>query len=161
MDGIDGSECGNAEEEGLGTQPSTTQAVGDCNNTPDLGQVGEVEDEMGVGEEGADGPVVTDLVDADNGFNHLNRFAMLWTVRHCWASMARFTFNMHRHFVRLVLRVPGKAPHILQSREGVIQGDPTSSYNYGVGLLPWANGSRLNIQQLPVRQLPTTVMQHN
>ena len=36
----------------------------------------------------------------------------------------------------MVLRVPGKAPHILQSREGVIQGDPTSSYNYGVGLLP-------------------------
>ena len=91
-----------------------------------------------MGEEGEEGdrPVVTDLVDADNGFNRLNRFAMLWTVRHRWASMARFTFNMHRHFVRLVLRVPGKAPHILQSREGVIQGDPTSSYNYGIGLLP-------------------------
>ena len=48
VDGVVGSECGEAEEEGLGTQPSTTQAVGDCNNTPDLGQVGEVEDEMGV-----------------------------------------------------------------------------------------------------------------
>ena len=67
---------------------------------------------------------------------------MLWTVRHRWASMARFTFNMHRHFVRLVLRRPGKSPYIILSKEGVIQGDPTSSYNYGIGLLPL--GERVN-----------------
>ena len=76
VDGVVGIECGVEEEEGLGTQPSTTQAAGDCNNTLDLGQVGEDVEEMGVGEEGADGPVVTDLVDADNGFNRLNRYAM-------------------------------------------------------------------------------------
>ena len=43
---------------------------------------------------------------------------------------------MHRHFVWLILRVPGKALHILLSRESVIQGDPTLSFNYGIGLLP-------------------------
>ena len=93
-------------------------------------------------EEHEDGPVVTDLVDANNGFNRLNRYAMLWTVRHRWPSMARFIFNMHRHFVRLVLRRPGKSPYVLLSKEGVIQGDPTSSFTYGIGLLPL--GKRIN-----------------
>ena len=95
-----------------------------------------------VAAEHEDGPFVTDLVDVNNGFNCLNSYAMLWTVRHCWASMAKFTFNMHRHFVRLILRRPGKSPYILLSKEEVIQGDPTLSYNYGIGLLPL--GERVN-----------------
>ena len=110
-------ETNDAEEEGVGTQPPTTQVDDDEASSPDLGPVGDG-DGTGEEEEDADGPVVTDLVDADNGFNRLSRFAMLWTVRHRWASMARFTHNNHRHFVRLVLRVPGKAPHILLSKEG-------------------------------------------
>ena len=35
-------------------------------------------------------PVVLAMIDARNGFNEQSRLAMLWTVRHRWASMARF-----------------------------------------------------------------------
>ena len=54
------------EEGSLGTPPLTTQAEG----------VNDGEDGMGKEEEDGDGPVVTDLVDADNGSNHLNFFVM-------------------------------------------------------------------------------------
>ena len=37
------------------------------------------------------------LVDARNGFNELQRLAMLWTVRHRWAVGARFALNCYRH----------------------------------------------------------------
>ena len=50
-------------------------------------------------EEHEDGLVVTDMVDMNNVFNRLNRFAMLWTAKYCWASLVRFTSNMYRHFV--------------------------------------------------------------
>jgi len=32
------------------------------------------------------------LVDARNDFNDLNRYTMLWTVRHLWPSGCRFAF---------------------------------------------------------------------
>ena len=38
-------------------------------------------------------PEVTLLVDARNGFNEVNRRAMLWNVRHRWPKGARFAFN--------------------------------------------------------------------
>eukprot|EP00957_Ditylum_brightwellii_P097417 7419688-Ditylum_brightwellii.AAC.1 len=43
------------------------------------------------------------LVDARNAFNEVNRRAMLWNVRHSWASGARFAFNTYRHWRKLVL----------------------------------------------------------
>ena len=39
-EGVVGSKCGDAEGEGLGTQPLTTPADDDGDNIPDLGQVG-------------------------------------------------------------------------------------------------------------------------
>ena len=39
-------------------------------------------------------PPISLPVDATNGFNNQNRMALMWTVRHTWASMARFTLNM-------------------------------------------------------------------
>ncbi|KAL7526623.1 hypothetical protein ACHAXR_001569, partial [Thalassiosira sp. AJA248-18] len=78
------------------------------------------------------------LVDAANGFNSLSRMGMLWTVRHRCPKLARFAFNCYRHQARLVCRRPGKDALILQSREGVTQGDPLSMALYGIALLPLA-----------------------
>ena len=38
-------------------------------------------------------PDVTTLVDSLNCFNKIIRLEMLWTVRHCCSSGARFVFN--------------------------------------------------------------------
>ena len=46
---------------------------------------------------------VTLLVDMRNGFNELGRKTMLWTVRHIWATDARFAFNCYRHSAQLIL----------------------------------------------------------
>ena len=43
------------------------------------------------------GPPISLPVDAKNGFNNQNRLAMVWTVRHMWPSMAKFTLNLYRH----------------------------------------------------------------
>ncbi len=83
-----------------------------------------------------DGPIVTNLIDADNGFNKQSRLAMLWTVRHQWAVMARFTMNCYCHFVRLVVRLLGGEPIILMSKEGSMQGDSLGMILYGIGMLP-------------------------
>ena len=75
--------------------------------------------------------------DANNGFNELNRKAMLWTVRHLWAAGSRFSFNCYRHAAMLlIIRDDGKPANILLSREGVTQGDPLSMILYGVALAP-------------------------
>ena len=80
------------------------------------------------------------LVDAANGFNALNRKAMLWNVRHLWPRGARFTFNCYKHWPQLVLQRTGETlPYILHSREGVTQGDPLSMYIYALALLPLVN----------------------
>ena len=78
------------------------------------------------------------LVDAANGFNSLSTMGMLWTVRHRCPKLARFAFNCYRHQARLVCRRPGQDALILQSREGVTQGDPLSMALYGIALLPLA-----------------------
>ena len=37
------------------------------------------------------------FVDARNEFNKLSRLEILWTVRHCCLSRARFVFNCYKH----------------------------------------------------------------
>ena len=77
------------------------------------------------------------LVDAANGFNALNRKAMLWNVRHLWPRGARFVFNCYKYCPQLVLQREGESlPYILLSREGVTQGDPLSMFVYALALLP-------------------------
>ena len=84
------------------------------------------------------GPPISLPVDAENGFNNQNRLAMVWTVRHVWPSMAKFTMNLYRHHVRMIVRVAGSQPHIILSKEGVVQGAPEAMVHYAVGMLPLA-----------------------
>jgi hypothetical protein len=56
--------------------------------------------------------------------------------------MAKFTMNIHRHHVRLVIREPGGDPHIILSKEGVVQGAPESMFHYAIGMLPLAKKIR-------------------
>ena len=62
------------------------------------------------------------LVDAKNAFNEINQVVMLWTVRHLWSSISRFSFNCYRHWSSLVLRNGNGMASILHSRESVKQG---------------------------------------
>jgi hypothetical protein len=78
------------------------------------------------------------LVDAMNGFNKLGHRAMLWTVRHRWASGAPFAFNCYRHSALLILRRKGRPGYTLLSAEGVTQGDPLSMALSGLALVPLA-----------------------
>ena len=64
------------------------------------------------------------LVDARKAFNEENRTVMLCAVRHEWPSGAQFTFNCYRHWSTLVIMACGGTDQFLQSKEGVIQGDP-------------------------------------
>ena len=100
------------------------------------------EEEAGADAGEDDDPAVVALVDADNGFCRQSKMAMLWDVRHRWAPMARFTLNTYRHYVRMVVRVPGQRPHVVLAKEGCIQGDPISMFLYGIGLLPLAEKLR-------------------
>ena len=43
------------------------------------------------------------LIDAKNGFNELNRRAMLWTVRHLWPQGSCFAFNCYSHAAQLII----------------------------------------------------------
>jgi hypothetical protein len=61
---------------------------------------------------------------------------MLWTIRHEWPSGARFAFNCYRHWGTLVIRGKGGTMFLLNSKEGVMQGDPLSMFAYGIGILP-------------------------
>ena len=66
----------------------------------------------------------TDLFDADNAFNRLNRYMMLWQVVMLWPKAWRFVFNRYRHWNLVFLRDdPGKPAVVLLSKEGTLQGD--------------------------------------
>jgi hypothetical protein len=93
----------------------------------------------------AQDPHGTLCVDARNGFNELNRKAMLWSVRHLWADGARFAFNCYRHAAQLIVRRDHGDCHILLSREGVTQGDPLSMFLYGLTLVPLAKFLRAQV----------------
>ena len=42
------------------------------------------------------------LVNAENVFNNLSCYGMLWTVWHRWRKLSKFTFDCYRHEIRLV-----------------------------------------------------------
>ena len=68
--------------------------------------------------------------------------AMLWTVRHRWPAVARFTFNCYKHWAQLLLRQPGELIVTILSREGVSLGDPLSMVLYWITLVPLAEEPR-------------------
>ena len=45
--------------------------------------------------------IVMVLVDVWNGFNELNRSAMLWLVQHLWPKGSRFALNCYKHQSKL------------------------------------------------------------
>ena len=73
------------------------------------------------------------LLDADNGFNNLDRRSMMWAIRHLWPAAARFCFNLYRHWSALVVR--GGDGQIIYSMEGVTQGCIISMIAYAIGVL--------------------------
>ncbi len=90
-----------------------------------------------------DDPLVTILVDAKNGFNELNRGAMLRTVRYLWPKGATFAFNFYKRQSRLYLRHRSRHEStILLSQEGVTQGDPLSMVLFGLAVTPLGNHLR-------------------
>ncbi len=64
------------------------------------------------------------LFDARNGFNELNHYLMLWNVAHLWNRGSWFAFNRYRPWVWCLVRTaPGNPPIVIQSQEGITQGD--------------------------------------
>jgi hypothetical protein len=83
------------------------------------------------------------LVDASNGFNELNRYAMLWNVGHRWPKGRRLAFNSYRHFNICIVRKGTGAPaFMIFGEEGLSQGDPLAMVLYGVALMPLAEHLR-------------------
>ena len=78
------------------------------------------------------------LVDANNGFNRLSRYTMLWHVRHRWAAASQFAFNCYRHTIRMVVRTGKQEAKVIQAGEGVIQGCVLGMLLYGV----WTESSK-------------------
>ena len=95
-------------------------------------------------------PFAVLLADATNGFNELNRKAMLWTVRHLWPAGARFAFNCYRHHATLVCRKGGNSANCyrLYSKEGVTQGDPLAMVLYGLAMVPLSKQLREEFPQV-------------
>ncbi|KAL7503120.1 hypothetical protein ACHAXN_000965, partial [Cyclotella atomus] len=83
------------------------------------------------------------LVDATNGFNELNRYSMLWNVRHRWSKGSRLAFNCYRHFnICIVREGTGNPAWVIEGEEGLSQGDPLAMVLYGVALMPLAEHLR-------------------
>ncbi|KAL7528845.1 hypothetical protein ACHAWF_002732 [Thalassiosira exigua] len=77
------------------------------------------------------------FADADNGFNWLNRYLMLWTVFFQGRKGSRFAFNCYRHHnIAVMVAEPGRPALILHSKEGVVQGCCFGMPLYGIGLMP-------------------------
>ena len=89
------------------------------------------------------------LVDATNGFNELNRYCMLWNVRHLWPKGSRLAFNSYRHFNICVVRKGTGVPFFeISGEEGLSQGDPLAMALYGVALTPLAEHLRRNVPEV-------------
>jgi hypothetical protein len=130
---------GAADEGVAGTHPVTTVAPA----TP--GETEEMDLNLLTQPPEPPEPHASSFYDASNGFNELGRKSMLNTVRHRWASGARFAFNCYRHSAQLVCRRRGDTGEILLSMEGVTQGDPLAMILYGIALTPLAEGLRRDV----------------
>ena len=74
------------------------------------------------------------LVDSCNGFNNLSRLAILWTVRHCWPSGAKFASNCYKAWAQLLLRQlgggssynyePRGVNSVIPPRDGIVRDHP-------------------------------------
>ncbi|KAL3826408.1 hypothetical protein ACHAXA_008616 [Cyclostephanos tholiformis] len=85
----------------------------------------------------------SELFDARNGFNELNRYLMLWNVAHRWNRGSRFAFNRDWHWVRCLVRSePGEPGLVIHSKEGITQGDYLAMSLYGVALMPLTSKMR-------------------
>jgi hypothetical protein len=86
------------------------------------------------------------LVDATNGFNELNRYSMLWNVRHRWSKGSRLAFNCYRHTNLCIVREgTGNPAWVINGEEGLSQGDPLAMILYGVALMPLAEHLRESV----------------
>ena len=72
------------------------------------------------------------LIDADNAFNRVNRYAVLHNVQYSCPAMAKVLNNFYRYSVRLF--VAGGAE--LLSQEGTTQGCPLAMQMYALALMP-------------------------
>ena len=86
------------------------------------------------------------LIDADNAFQRINRYLMLWNMFHRWHIVSRLAFNRYRHHnLVFVQDEPGKGCHVITSREGVAQGCVLGMFLYGIGLMPLCERLRTSI----------------
>ena len=97
------------------------------------------------------------LVDARNGFNEINRIALLWTVRHLWPQGSRFAFNCYRHAANLFVRQPKGLCETILSQEGITQGDPSPWYYMALQSHHWPPNSRQHTHRSPKPGMLTTL----
>ncbi|KAL7526335.1 hypothetical protein ACHAWF_001729, partial [Thalassiosira exigua] len=87
------------------------------------------------------------LGDADNGFNRINRYLMLWTAFFRWRRGSRFAFNRYRHHnIVIVQDEAGLPPIVILSEEGVAQGCCFGMFLYGIGMMPLCEGARQHVE---------------
>ena len=66
----------------------------------------------------------TNLFDADNKFNKVNRYLMLWQMAMLWSKVSCFVYNQYHHLNLIFLHNDlGKLAIILHLKEGLIQGN--------------------------------------
>ena len=88
------------------------------------------------------------LYDAENAFQKLNRYLMLWNADYLWNKASRFLFNRYRHFnLVYVRREPGQPPIPIQCQEGIAQGCVLAMQTYGIALLPLCRRMRADIPE--------------
>ncbi|KAL7544746.1 hypothetical protein ACHAWF_008102 [Thalassiosira exigua] len=89
------------------------------------------------------------LADADNGFNRLNQYLMLWTAFHRWRKGSMFAFNRyHHHDIVVMVDEPGRPALILNSKGGVAQGCCVGMFLYGIGLMPLCDCVRAQVRRM-------------
>ena len=77
------------------------------------------------------------LYNAENVFQKLNRYLMLWNIAHLWNKASCFILNRYRHHnIVCVCRAPSQAPIIIHSKEGIAQGCDMAIRANGIALLP-------------------------
>ncbi|KAL7538758.1 hypothetical protein ACHAWF_006206 [Thalassiosira exigua] len=90
------------------------------------------------------------LADADNSFNRLNRFLMLWRAFFRWHKGSRFAFNRYcHHNIVVMVDEPGRPALIVHSKEGVAQGCFFGMFLYGIGLTPLCERARAQMRRTP------------